>query len=123
MMPAATATESMTVARARGDLGIERSAANADRLTAGWVDQAANVLRIGACMLEAQGALFSEFTIERIRAMTGNAVPKPPDERAWGAATRVATSRGYIERIPGKFAAAASSNGSPKPMYRKGPKA
>lgn len=118
-----TTTETMTVARARGDVGVERAATSAERLAPGWVDRAADVLRIGACMLDAQGTLFAEFTVERIRSMTGNAVPKPPDERAWGAATRVATSRGYIERIPGRFSAAASSNGSPKPMYRKGPKA
>jgi hypothetical protein len=108
-------------AAARADAGIERAARKADRASPEWVDKAAEMLRIGACILGAQ--LPGEFTVEHLRALTDKALPQPPDKRAWGAATRVATSRGFIERIPGRYAAAASSNGSPKPLYRKGPKA
>lgn len=120
MTPAA---ETMVEARARATVGIDRAASRAERATSEWVTRAADVLRIGACMLHAQGPLWAEFTVEKIREMTGNAVPKPPDERSWGAATRVAKNRGYIEPIKGRFEAAASSNGSPKQVYRKGPKA
>ena len=117
------AAETMVAARARATVGIGRAASRAERATSDWVARAADVLRMGACMLHAQGPLWAEFTVEKIRTMSGNAVPAPPDERSWGAATRVAKNRGYIEPIPGKFDPAASSNGSPKQVYRKGPKA
>ena len=49
--------------------------------------------------------------------------PQPADLRAWGKATVMAISAGYIEKMPRVFMPAASSNGSPKATYRKGVKA
>ena len=45
--------------------------------------------------------------------------PQPADLRAWGKATVMAISAGYIEKMPRVFMPAASSNGSPKATYRK----
>lgn len=108
-------------ARARADTGIERSARKAERLAPGWVEKAAEMLRIGACILD--GQLQTNFTIEELRTLVDKAIAQPPDGRAWGAATRQAVACGFIERVPGAFRAAASSNGAPKPCYRKGLKA
>lgn len=108
-------------AASRADAAIERGARRADRASPQWVEKAADLLRIGAVILE--GQMVAEFTVEHLRALVDKALPEPPDKRAWGAATRVACSKAFIERIPGRYAAAASSNGSPKPLYRKGSKA
>lgn len=107
----------MDVAHARGDVGIERSARRAEKLSPGWIDKAAEMLRVGACILGAQQA---DFTVEELRTLVDKALPEPPDGRAWGHVTRLAVAKGYIERVPGKYRPAASSNGSPKPVYRKG---
>lgn len=112
---------SMDFAAARADLGVERSAGKAERVDPGWIDKAVEMLRIGACILSAQQR--AEFTIEDLRALVDKALPQPPDLRAWGAVTRAAVAKGFIERIPDRYAPAASSNRAPKPLYRKGPKA
>lgn len=111
-------------AKARADVGIERSAARADRVLPGWTDRAAEAVR------ESLGTggmgwllLCNEFTIEELReTIKHNSTPldEPPDARAWGHVTRRAVKLGYIERVQGKFGVAASSNGAPKPLYRKG---
>lgn len=111
---------SLEFAAVRADLGVERSGAAAERLAPGWIGQAAEVMRVGACILAHRHA---EFTVEDLRALVDKAVAQPPDLRAWGAATRAAVAKGFIERIPGRYAPAASSNRAPKPLYRKGPKA
>jgi hypothetical protein len=121
--PRVIAPEVMDLARARGDLGIERAARKAERTTPEWVAKAADLLRIAAVIEQARGPLFAEFTVEQLRLMVDKALPKPTDERAWGAATRAARAAGFIEPIDGKFRPAASSNGSPKQVYRKGPNA
>jgi hypothetical protein len=112
-------------ARARGEVGIERAAARADRNAPGWIDRAAEFLRARARTFTGVSAAFPgmgthEFTVESLRQDADEAIGEPPDLRAWGHVTRRAVRLGYIERIPGKFAAAASSNGSPKPLYRRG---
>lgn len=110
----------LEAARTRGDLGVERAARRAEKLTPGWVERAADLIKTGACILAARQ---TDFTIEEVRALVDAALPKPPDLRAWGAATRRAVTLGYIARVPGTYRPAASSNGSPKPVYRKGPNA
>jgi hypothetical protein len=50
-------------------------------------------------------------------------LPKPTDGRAWGVVTRMAVAADYIERVKGVMFPAASSNGSEKPVYRRGGKA
>lgn len=103
------------VAGLRADLGAERAASKADRLDPGWCDQAAEEIRAFARQAVA------DFTVEQARA-TCTPPPEGAALRAWGHVTRRATSLGYIERT-GAYAPAASSNGSPKPLYRRGPRA
>lgn len=105
-------------AAARADMGIDRASRSAERLTPQWVARATELLRVAACVLHQRGVL--EFTVEALRLEVEAAVPAPPDKRAWGAATRSAVRNGWIERLPGRYCPAASSNCSPKPLYRKG---
>lgn len=94
--------------------GIHRAADHADRQFSGWVEEAAEALGWAATQFPDDGS----FTVEQLRQLTA-ALPAPPDLRSWGAATQRATKLGYIVRTGG-YAAAASSNNSPKPLYRRG---
>lgn len=104
-------------ARTRGDLGAERAANKAERSAPGWIDRAAESVRAFA---REQGVL--SFTIEEARVEFAAMIPAPPDLRAWGHVTRRAVALGYIAPTGG-YAPAASSNGSPKRLYSKGPNA
>lgn len=95
-------------------IGIERSAANANRTHSGWVEEASEALGWAATQFD-RGV---EFTVEQLRQLCSQ-LPEPPDLRSWGAATQKATKRGYIVKT-GNFALAASSNNSPKPLYQAG---
>ena len=117
------AAPDIELARARGDVGVERSARRAEKASPEWVKKAADLLRVGSIILNAQGPLFAEFTVEQVRLLVNKALPAPPDARAWCAPTPAAFCWGFIEPIKGKYRAAASSNGAPKQVYRKGPKA
>ena len=112
----------LELAQARADLGVERAARKADRVAAGWIERALREIGFFARGVPAEAA---EFTIEEARAFAEALAPRPEgvDGRVWGAITREACARGLIERVPGKFKAAASSNGSPKAVYRRGAKA
>jgi len=57
----------------------------------------------------------SPFTVEVVR--TQGMIEWPPDDRAWGHATRLAVKRGWIKKVG--YAPAASSNGSPKCLWAK----
>lgn len=114
---AAARRVAMEAAHARAELGAERAGNRADLWNADWCERAAEKLRMFA---RAQGGV---FTIEMARAGLGAELPAPPDLRAWGKATVMAISAGFIEKMPRVFMPAASSNGSPKAAYRKGPKA
>lgn len=107
-------TRVMTTARARADAGIERAADATEKRVEGWCDMACEKLREFA---RTQSGL---FTCELARGAFQATIPAPHDLRAWGKVSRMAMSRGYIEKVPGQFFAAASSNGSPKPVYRRG---
>lgn len=104
----------MAAANARADVGSQRAADKADREAPGWCGAACEALRGFA---RAQGGV---FTIELARLALRHQVPDPRDGRAWGVVTRMAQRNGFIERVPGQYFPAASSNGSPKPVYRKG---
>lgn len=93
--------------------GINRAADHADREFDGWVEEATEALGWAATIIPGD-----KFTIEQLRQLTTD-LPDPPDLRTWGAATRRATKLGYIVRTEG-YAAAASSNNSPKPLYTRG---
>lgn len=106
-------------ARTRGDLGAERAAHRAERNSPGWIDVAAEKIR-DYVRLDAAG-MAMDFTIEKARQWAADKnLPAPPDARAWGHVTRRAVKLGYIVET-GEYAPAASSNGSPKRLYRKGP--
>lgn len=116
MQQSGSSQSGMSQAASRADTGIAQAAGKVDRLDAGWIDAATNQVRAFACRAG------KAFTIESARASC-TPPPEGADQRVWGAVTRRAVKSGFIERIPGKFAAAASSNGSPKPMYQPGPNA
>jgi len=109
-------TVDLATAKHRADAGIERAADKAERISEGWIETATEDLR-----RYAQQAC-DDFTIEQARVRCRPA-PEGADSRAWGAITRRAKTLGYIEQVPGRYAAAFSSNGSPKPVYRRGPRA
>lgn len=100
----------------RGARGMRRAAEHAERESDGWIERAVTVLRTAAQVAKPE----DEFTIEQLRADGwSRLLPEPPDLRAWGSATQIAARRGFIEKTGG-YAPATSSNGSPKPLYRKG---
>lgn len=106
------------VYKAAADAGIKRAEDHAERTEPGWVDRAAEAVREVA-QVAAAHFVNGEFTVEQARALNGSDLPPPPDGRAWGAVTRRALVLGYIEPTGG-YAPAASSNGSPKRLYRAG---
>lgn len=106
-------------ARARGDVGMQRVADKAESERPGWCEDAAEALRVFA---KAQGGVFT-VELARLALLQSKAIDKPHDGRAFGKATQMALARGYIERVKGQFFPSASSNGSPKPVYRRGGKA
>lgn len=108
----------MAIAKASANVGIQRSAERAERTEPGWVDRAAEAVRDYVRLHVARSDEPSEFTIERVREYMAS-VPPAPDGRAWGAVTRRALKLGYIVATDG-YAPAASSNGSPKRLYRRG---
>lgn len=104
-------------AQERADAGIASSAQHADEVHESWVAQAAEALGWAA----SQSVRGLKFTVEDLRGHPTivRMLPPPPDLRSWGAATRRATKLGYIVKTD-EYALAASSNNSPKPLYRAG---
>lgn len=99
-------------ANARADRGISRAIDHAERSIPGWTDMALEALR------QWVSKQTDAFTIEQARAAIASSVERPPELRSWGAVTRAAKNRGLI--VLDGVAPAASSNGSPKPTYRRG---
>ena len=92
--------------------GMEQAAAHADREEPGWTDRALGFLLV-------YGDLQAEFISEDVaRWAHANGLPDPTDSRAWGAVFNRASRRGLIHKTGG-FRAAVTSNGSPKPVWRK----
>lgn len=104
-------------ARARRDAGMERVRDAAEREVPNWTALALEAVRRFA------GHQGGYFTMEQCRAIVESDLPHQPRLRAWGGVTQSAIRAGFIEQVRGQYAPAASSNGSPKPMYRRGPKA
>lgn len=103
-----------SAARARADIGIQRAADAADRKAPSWTETTCEALRKFAA------AQSEPFTVEQARDAIAATLPAPSDLRAWGAVTQQAMKRGYIHRLPGRYAPAASSNLSPKALYFSG---
>ena len=99
----------------KAEAGIQRAADRAERLDEGWICAAAEDLRRFFA-----GRHGARATIDQARRHC-RPVPDGADGRAWGCVTRRAQRLGYIERVPGVYAPADSSNGSPKPVYQGGP--
>lgn len=108
----------LAAARVRADQGMDAAARRAERLHAGWCGMALHHLRQFA---KHQGDR-QLWTVEMARSVIEQDLPKPSDGRAWGVVVVRALAAGYIVKTD-KTAAAASSNGSPKPLFRKGPSA
>ena len=104
----------MTLARQRREAGISKAARRAERLNAGWCGMALEHLRRFAC------SQVGVWTIEQVRAVLESQLPAPTDARAWGRVCVDAIRLGYIEKAPGVFLPAASSNAAPKQGWRRG---
>lgn len=107
----------VAAAKDKADTGIERAADATEVRNPGWCEDACQALRKFA---KHQGGV---FIVEHARAVLQRELPPPNDERTWGKVTRMARDRGYIEAVKGQFFPAASSNASPKQVYRRGPNA
>lgn len=103
-------------AEVRASEGILAAAEHADRVIPGWVDEALWALRR---FLDESPDSRQPFTIERARGWisVNSSLPAPPDGRAWGQVTKRAAK--FLIEPTGEFARAASSNNSPKMLYRK----
>lgn len=104
--------QDMAAALAARDAGMQSSAEHAEDVQPGWQDQAVSFCAMLASPL-------GDFTMERMAAAAYDLGLQRPDEgRAWGAVTVRLIREGIIEKT-GQFAPAASSHGSPKPLYRR----
>lgn len=105
-------------ARQRRDIGMQRVGDKAERTAPGWCLMACESLRrmAAACYP-------AVFTIEHARTVLSRELVEPCDARVWGVVTVMAIKRGYIRRVKGRTLPAASSNGSEKPLFTKGPSA
>lgn len=112
-MTAQLAIDFAAEAKRAAEDGMERAASRAERTTPGWRDEALALL-VRFAALDAGGPFLGEEA--RAFAYTSG-LPKPPDERAWGAIFNAAARRGLIARAG--FAPATSSHGSPKPLWRR----
>lgn len=107
----------LAAARARADLGMERAAGAVQRDMPGWVEDAVDALRR---FVRSQVGVFS---IEQARAVIGPELPEVVEQRVWGKVTQLAAQRGFIAPVARTFIPAASSNGCPKPAWKRGPNA
>ena len=105
-------TMNFTAAKAARDKGHAAGDACARKAGSEWVEEAVSFVAIFATIADHR-----DFTMEELRT-SFTIIPPPPDARAWGSVTRQAVARGIIVRTGG-YRAAVSSNGSPKPLYRK----
>jgi hypothetical protein len=101
-------------ARQKAERGIKASADHAGRE---WQDQAVAAARLFVRWNEKNYAN-EPFTMEEAREWCALRIDDPPDLRAWGAVTRRLKSEGVITPT-GFYAKAASSNLSPKMLYRR----
>lgn len=94
-------------AQLRAEAGMTRAANKAERVQDGW-----NARALDAVRTFAESHPF--FLVEDVRKTCHE--PAQADGRAWGAIITEAKRRGWISH--GGFAAASSSNNSPKVLWR-----
>lgn len=99
----------------RGINGMNRAVSHANRVVDKWSDIARNAV-INFLKSKDDDYL---FIIEDVRSEIDNKIPPPPDLRSWGSVTQSLVRHHDIEATD-LFRKAASSNGSPKPVYKKG---
>lgn len=100
-------------ARRERDLGMQRAADRADRVNDGWTLTAYSNL----VALARAHKLSEPMLGEDIRKLAYDAgLPRPPDERAWGAVFLRARKAGLM--VPVGHGQAKSSHLSPKPLWR-----
>lgn len=107
----------MAAAKARGEAMRDAAGAAVEAVAPGWVTAAVEALRRFA---RSQVGVFS---IEQARSVLAIELPKVSELRAWGKVTSEASSLGYIVPVPRTFIPAASSNGTPKQAWKRGPAA
>ena len=105
-------TMNFTAAKAAREKGHAAGDGCARKAGSEWVEQAVEYVAHYCTRVNPW-----PFTMEELRTHYTE-LPQPPDARAWGTVTRQAVARGIIVRTGG-YRAAVSSNGSPKPLYRK----
>jgi hypothetical protein len=89
--------------------GMHAAQAHAERQQPGWTELALAFL---------QRFPLAEFIAEDVAKAARGFLPDPPDSRAWGAVFNTARRRKLIEKT-GAYRGAVTSNGSPKPVWRK----
>lgn len=103
----------MRDAKLRAERGMAQAASSADYELAGWCAMAVEQVRRFAAGNP------GVFSIEQLRTVLEPELPEILEKRAWGYVVVMAAKRGYIERVPKVFLPAASSNGAPKPAWRR----
>lgn len=103
-------------AHTAGEIGMDRAADTAERTSPGWTAAALEKVRAFA---RNQAGL---FTVEQMRWIIEQDLPTPTGLRAWGVLARMALKHGFIEKT-GRSAPTYSSNGSDRPLYKRGGKA
>lgn len=98
-------------ARRRRELGMRRSAEHAEDAAPGWINTAVSQLRV--FVAQRSGA---PFLTEDFRRWAQTRLTAPPDGRAYGHVMKRAARLGVIQS--NGFAAADSSNGSPKVLWQ-----
>lgn len=102
-------------AKAAGERGIASSEQHAGKE---WQEQAVTACRL---YLRWNDKYWNgiDFNIDQLRTWAyDHGLPRPAEERAWGAATRRLVKEGLIART-GLYLRAVSSHLSPKPSYRR----
>lgn len=105
-------TLSVTTAQSRRDEGIARVENHAEQLKARWREEAFAALK--SFLLERRESFLAESFIDWSRT---NRISQPHDGRAWGGVFQRAIKFGLIEKVG--FGLAATSNLSPKPLWRR----
>lgn len=115
-LPPISRSKHMRHARTAADRGIGRSADTAEREIPGWIAKA--VAAVGVFARGQHGM----FTMETCRWVIQQNLEQPNELRSWGQVTQQARKAGFIVKT-NQSSPAYSSNGSPKPMWKKGPSA
>lgn len=111
------AADEFVAASLRAETGITSSAAHAEADVPGWSDHAMALLGRFVRLEAMYGASFAPFTMEQFRLWAyHHGLTRPAEERCWGSVTQKALRLGLIVKVG--YAAAASSNNSPKATYR-----